>query len=193
MNYKKIIILPAFFLLTHIIYIGCCKCEDSNKAFYVINNLTVQTRGSGNAIIDTGTVTNVDSVFLNYNFDLNCTAVHKDPFSFLVNSTYACKCNECGLSGLKTKLAGIDITSDSVYNGIAPNTSLNSLFQVYYYNNNPVSLDSLITLMNTGRVYSTRLFTTTKPGNSQGHKFKLKMVFTDGRELTVFSKTIYWI
>ena len=193
MNYKKIIILPAFFLLTHILYIGCCKCEDSNKAFYNINSLTVQTRGSGNAIIDTGIVTNVDSLFLNYNFDFRCMASHKNPLSFLVSSTYACKCNECGYSGLKTKLVNLEVTSDSIYNGIAPNTSLNSLFQVHYFGNSFISLDSIITLMNTSRVYSTRLFTTTKPGNSQGHKFKLKMVFTDGRELSVSSKTIYWM
>ena len=193
MNYKKIIILPALFLLTHILYIGCCKCEDSNKAFYNINSLTVQPRGSGNAIIDTGTVTNVDSVFLNYNFDFRCTASHIDPFSFLVSSTYACKCNECGLGGLKIKLTSIEITSDSLYNGIAPNTSLNSFFQVHYYGNSFISIDSIITLMNTSRVYSTRLFTTTKPGNNQGHKFNLKMVFTDGRELTISSRTIYWM
>lgn len=161
----------------------------------MINNLTVNSFGSGRAIIDTGLVTNVDSVYLNYNLITDCVASNKNPFASLVNSTYACKCNECGGSGLKSKIVSIEITSDSIYNGIAANTPLNDIFKLKWYNNTVIPIDSFKHEMNEtlARIFSMQLFTTTKPGNNKGHVFKLRILFTDGREVSVSSKRIYWI
>lgn len=192
MNYRKIIILPALFILSNLFYIGCCKCYDSGNSFYEINNLYVQAQGSGNAVVDTGAVTHVDSILFIYDVIGKCVASKKNPFGFIVNSAYACKCAECGNGGLKLKVASIDITSDSVYNGIPANNSLKSLFKAAFSYNEYITIDSLETWVNSNHAYSFRLLTTTKPTNNFGHVFKLKMVFTDGHEVSVSTKRIYW-
>jgi hypothetical protein len=190
--YKKIIILPCLFILSNLLYIGCCKCVESKNFYYAINNISASVRGSGQTVIDTGLVTNVDSVFLRYQFDIDCVSSRKNPFSFLVNQTYACKCNECGLSGLKVPISTLEITSDSLYNGIPANNPLNGFFKAVSYDYHLISLDSLKVLLASDRSYGATFVSTVKPGNNLGHKFKLKMLFTDGRELTASTKTIYW-
>ncbi len=200
MHYKKIIIIPAVFILCNILYISCCKCPEQTQPFYDVTKINVITYGSAKAIIDTGAITMVDSVFINYSFVNNCVAKAENPFAFLVNQTYACKCESCGLSGLKNKIDSIDITSDSTYNGIAPNKSLKQFFKVgptfsTINSGNTYGIDSLKTIINSntnGYVSDKNLFTTTKPGNSFRHAFKLRIVFVGGKKLEVITNRIRW-
>ncbi len=200
MHYKKIIIIPAVFILCNTLYISCCKCPEQTQPFYDITKINVTTNGSAKAIIDTGVITTVDSVFINYIFVNDCVAKEENPFSFLVNQTYACSCESCGLSGLKNKIDTLDITSDSTYNGIAPNKSLKQFFKIGpsaspLSINNVYGLDSLKTILNSnkdGYAGDKTFFTTTKPGNSLGHAFKLKIVFVGGKKLEVKTNRIRW-
>jgi hypothetical protein len=194
MRYKKIIILPALFLLSNFLYISCCKCIESKDHLYTINDFRAGAHGSGLSIIDTGMVTHVDTVYLDYSFYIDCVSGQKNPFTFLVNETMACKCGDCGAEGLKSKILSIDITSDSVYNGIPANTSLNNIFKVYTSFTTTISMDSLKTAVNNNqfKLYSLSAFTTTKPGNNKGHTFTLKIVFADGRQVMSSTRRIYW-
>ena len=200
MHYKKIIIIPTVFILCNILYISCCKCPEQTQPFYDITKINVTTNGSAKAIIDTGAITTVDSVFINYSFVNNCIAKVDNPFAFLVNQTYACKCESCGLDGLKNKIDSIDITSDSAYNGIAANKSLKQFFKVapnvsQTSSNNIYGLDSLKTIINSnkdGYASDKTFFTTTKPGNSLRHAFKLRIVFVGGKKLEAITKRIRW-
>lgn len=200
MCYKKIILIPAVFILCNILYISCCKCPEQTQPFYDISKINVTPFGSAKAIIDTGKITTVDSVFLNYSFVNNCIAKAENPFAFLVNQTYACTCESCGLNGLKNKIDSIDITSDSTYNGLAANKSLKQFFKVGsstlpITSSNTYGLDSLKTIINTnadGYVTDKTLFTTTKPSNSFRHAFKLRIVFVGGKKLEVITNRIRW-
>lgn len=193
---KKILILPLGFLLTTFLYISCCKCLDSNDPFYEATRITVNPRGSGGVLVDNGIPVTSDTVFLNCYLTVNCVAETKTDLSFLVNSAYACKCNECGKHGLKSKLLSIEVTSDNTFNGIAANNSLNSFFKVKGDNINvpDYSIDSLITLFNAqdGIRAGFFLFTKTKPGNTLSHKFKINMVFANNTVLTVITNPIMW-
>ena len=193
MSYKKIIILPALFFLSNFLYISCCKCIDAKDHFYEILNMSVRTHGSGNAIIDTGVGTHVDSVYHTYSMGFNCVASQKNPLSFLVNESLACKCVECGSQGLKSKIISLEISSDSIYNSIPANQSLNSFFYVAF-NNATINLDSLKNLVNDGRnkLYGLQIFTKTKPDNNKGHVFTLKIIFADGRQVMSSTRRIYW-
>ena len=199
MNYRKIIILPALFILSNLLYISCCKCVDSDKGFYIVGGLTVKTSISGTNFIDPGPSTTVDSIFLHYDLNSKCVASHQNPLSFLVNSSYACKCNECGTEGLKHKVASIEITSDSVYNGIAAGAPLNDLFKVQSYGSSYsyayITLNAFKDEINAvdSRIRNVvRMLITTKPGNNLGHSFKIKIIFDDGSVAMVSSQTLYW-
>ncbi|MEO7523773.1 MAG: hypothetical protein ABIT58_06740 [Ferruginibacter sp.] len=195
MNYRKIIILPAFFVLSNLIYIGCCKCPDSGNNFFEISNPLVEVYGDNHAVIDDGMVTHVDTVFLQYSFDNKCVAMQKKPFLFLVNEVSACKCNECGFSGPKSKISSISITSDSIYNGLAANSLLNIFFKVQFTSDTNVSIDSLKNFVNAGhnRFSAVRMFTTTKPANDKSQAFSLKINFEDGTALATTSNRIFWM
>jgi hypothetical protein len=131
MKNKKIFILPILFILSNVLYIGCCKCD--KKAVYPFFDITkvfVSVKGSNNAIVDTGQIANVDSIYINSDFYRDCVAKKAHLLSFLGNEAMAlsCNCEICGVSGLKNKIEAINITSDSIYNNIAANTSLNIFF-----------------------------------------------------------------
>jgi hypothetical protein len=195
MSLKKLLILPVGFLLSNFLYISCCKCVDVKNHFYEVRNASVLAAGSGGAVVDNGIPITVDTVFLNYYLSINCIAEAKTDFSFLVNGAYACKCSECGDLGLKNKLTSIEITSDNTFNGIAPNTSLNSFFKLKGDNitpDNPV--DSLVMMVNQLRSIRSgfSIFTKTKPGNTAGHKFMLTMVYANNTTVTSISKPIIW-
>lgn len=196
MNYRKIIILPAFFFLSHLIYIGCCKCPEVFERYYEVINAIVKPLGSGNKIIDNGLIATVDTLYLNYSFNSKCVSQKIPEFSFLVNSAYACSCEGCGFDGLKNKLSFFQISSDTVYNGIPANQSLNALFKVKrdYYLNDDYSIDSLVKAVNKGyrQLNELSLFTKIKPGNNAGYKFKLTMGFANGSPVSVATNQIIW-
>lgn len=196
MKYKKIIILPALFILSTAAYVSCCGDKPKIYPFYKVTGIGVSTNGSGRAIIDTGAITMVDTIFLNFGFIQDCSVKAKNPFAFLVNETFALKCpeNECGNNGIKSRISSINILSDSVYNSQAPNTSLNTFFKVNFGNNNSISIDSLIIDINANkrRLQWEQIFTTTKPLNNKAHSFTLKLMFEDGTLLTTSTKRIRW-
>jgi hypothetical protein len=194
---KKILILPVGFLFTTFLYISCCKCLDSKDHFYEVTRVSVHPSGSGNVLVDNGTPVTADTVFLNYYLTVNCLAGAKPGFSsFLVNGAYACKCNDCGGEGLKSKLLSIEVTSDNTFNGIAANTSLNSFFKVKGDNITvpDYSIDSLIGFFNNnwGIRAGFFLFTKIKPGNTLVHKFKLNMIYANNTSVTVVTNPIVW-
>ncbi len=195
MNLKKIIILPVGFFITNFLYIACCKCPPE-RHFYEVMNANVKPLGSGGIIIANGLPVTADTVYLNYTFSNTCIASAKPDFSFLVNAAYACKCNECGRGGLKSKLTSFQISSDNIFNGVVANQSLNSMFKVkdYFNPNISYSIDSLISAVNNGshRLGYYSLFTKTKPGNTSGHKFKLTIGFANGSTVSVAANPIIW-
>jgi hypothetical protein len=198
MNLKKLLILPAGFLFTNIMYITCCNCKPVNKNLYEAVNLLLKPSGSKNAIVDNGTPVFVDSLYLDCLFYTDCVANKKNNFSFLVNTANACSCDGCGDDGLKSKITAIEITGDNIYNGIAANSSLNSLFKTYnkynLQNGVNLSIDSVISLININqmRLSDVNLYTKTKPGNALGHQLNLKATFANGSTFSSKTKPIYW-
>ncbi len=199
MNLKKILILPVSFLITNVMYVACCDCTPSNKHYYQVENLLLKPLGSNNIVVDTGSVVNMDSLYLDCLFFNNCVAQNKNNFSFLINTASACKCNNnCGDEGLKSKLTSVLITSNNIYNNIPANTPLNSFFKTYdKYNTRigaNVSVDSAINLINLSktRVSDFNLYTKTKPGNALAQKLNIKATFANGTTFSAETKAIFW-
>lgn len=193
---KKLIILPLCFLLIHFLYITCvCNCPDIKDKYFSVKNIAVQALGSNNAIIDS--VTTTDTISLSYDFFLDCVAFQKNPFNALVNSLYACSCKGCGDYGIKSKIMKFEITSDSVYNGIPANTSLNNVFRVKQWNYftafDRKTLDTVKTYVNNGYpLASVKLFSTIKPLDARGHRFTLTLITENNEMKTVTAKRIFW-
>jgi hypothetical protein len=166
------------------------------ERYYEVVNVIVKPLGSGKSIIDNGPVTSVDTVYLDYTFNDKCVAQKIPDLSFLVNSAYACSCKGCGYDGLKNKLSMFQISSDTIYNGIPANQSLNALFKVKrsYYLNDDYSIDSLFKAVNQGyrQLNALTLFTKIKPGNNGRHRFKLIMSFANGSTVSVATNPIRW-
>ncbi len=200
MSFKKIFILPVLFILTHVLYISCidCNCKKELFPFYSVIRINNKIFGSNNTIIDTGAVTNVDSVNIKYDFFKECIAsnTNHNLFSFLVNESFACSCKGCGDDGIKSKITSLNISSDSVYNGVPANISLNNIFSVKINDNslNNLTIETFKNQVNIGTVELSSLyvFTKTKPFNTKGHIFKLSISFEDGKILTTSTKRIYW-
>jgi hypothetical protein len=197
MSYKKIIILPALFVLSTIVYIGCCKCKEETSKYYDLTKIFVSISGSGNAIVDTGKVTTVDSIYLFNDIYRECIAKGSNSLSFLGNEAMAtsCECIACGENGLKNKIDSIIITSDSVYNNIAANISLNAFFKVRQSDNTFITVDSVKNKMNSASYAfpNEQFVTTTKPGNTRKHLFKLRYKFVNGKDLIAsIPRRFYW-
>jgi hypothetical protein len=179
-------------------YIACCNCKPINKHFYEAVNLLLRPSGPKNTIVDNGTPVFVDSLYLDCMFYTDCVTSNKSNFSFLVNTANACKCEGCGVAGLKSTITSIEITSDNIYNGSAANSSLNSLFKTYNkYNLQSrvnLSIDSVISLININqmRLSDLNIYTTIKPGNTLGHQLNLKATFTNGSTFSSKTKPIFW-
>ena len=91
----------------------------------------------------------------------------------------------------------MEVTSDSVYNGIPPNTSLNNIFKVKQWNTYDayagLTLDSVKQLTNKGyQANGLILFSIKKPTDSHGHKFTLTIQTEDNKITTTTTKRIYW-
>jgi hypothetical protein len=196
MKNKKLIILPLLFIISNVLYIGCCKCNKKEVyPFFDITKVFVSLKGSNNAIVDTGQITTVDSLYINNDFYRDCIAKKINKLAFLGNEAIAlsCNCGSCGGNGLKNKIDSITITSDSVYNNVVANTSLNSFFKVKQVNTYN-SFDAYKNQINT-TIYALpvgQFVTTTKPNNTKGHVFKVAIKFADGKILTANTKRIYW-
>ncbi len=194
MNYRKIVILPLLFVLSTIIYISCCPNAEV-LPFYKISGIGASAYGSGRAVVDTGAVTTVDSIYLNYGFINQCANNNKNKAAFLMNQGFALSCQEgdCGEKGLKNKILSLTITSDSVYNNLPANTLLNNYFRVNL-SNNFRTLESFITIVNANghRLEFEQFVITTKPSNNKGHVFKLELQFEDSTVVTASTKRIFW-
>jgi hypothetical protein len=195
MDKKKFFILPIGFLVSTIIYISCCPKVDVSP-FYKITGMGISTYGTGKAIVDTGSITNVDSIFLNTGFIKDCANNKNNPLSFLTNQSFALSCagNYCGLDGLKNKVQSIKISSDSIYNGVMANSSLNQYFKLKFSSNSYISLDSMVTLTNENKINLSFLqfLITTKPANLKGHIFKFEILFSDNNLVSASTKRIFW-
>lgn len=195
MNYRKIVILPSLFVLSTVIYLSCCP-KSQVFEFYKITGIGASAYGSGRAVVDTGLVTNVDSIYLNYGFIQGCAKNSTNPASFLMNQSFALSClgNICGEQGIKNKIQSIKISSDSIYNSLPANTSLNNYFKINLSNTIFIGVDSLVTLVNDNKkqLQWEQFVITTKPSNNRGHVFKLDLQFLDGTILTASTKRIFW-
>lgn len=196
MNLKKIFLLPAGFLAIHLLYVSCCKCLDTNEPYIEIAQLTVTASAAGNAVVDNGVPTTVDSIRLYYTVYNKCVA-YQNPFADLVTSAYACSCQGCGYDGLKSKIKSITITSDSAYNGIAAGSSLNDNFKAININASGVldyiTIDSMRKYINTTPyVGNIPIVTGVKPTDFHGHKFTMTIQTEDNKTVMTTTKRINW-
>ena len=195
MNYRKIVILPGLFILSTVVYLSCCP-KTEVFLFYKITGIGASAYGSGRAVVDTGLVTTVDSIYLNYGFIRDCAKNSTNPASFLMNQSFALSCPGaiCGEQGIKNKIQSIKISSDSVYNNLPANTPLNNYFKVNLANNSFTGIDSLVVLVNDNKrqLQWEQFVITTKPSNNRGHVFKLDLQFLDGSIFTASTKRIFW-
>ena len=136
-----------------------------------------------------------DSIYLNYGFINNCAINNKNKAAFLMNQGLALSCPDavCGQKGLKNKIVSLTISSDSVYNNLPANTSINNYFQVNL-SNKFRTLDAFVSIVNANghQLQFEQFVITTKPSNNKGHVFKLEVQFDDGTVLTASTKRIFW-
>lgn len=196
---KKMIALLFILIIPVFIYVSCCNCPKNAEQFYRFAGIASKVFGSNNTAINEGVAVTLDSVFLSFNLFTECVAIKKAPAEYFISSAYACKCAGCGYKGLKIKIKSIDVISDSVFNGIPANNKLNDLFLVidrpYYYSGGTISFDSLKTLFNQERRYSSEilLFTKDKPASAKSHRFTLKIETVDGKTIATTTKQITWL
>ena len=158
--------------------------------------MSVQSHGNNNSIIDSG-LTTTDTITLKYQFTIDCLAKYKNSFAGFLNEMSACSCGGCGERGLKAKVSTLEITSDSVYNGIPANTSLNNIFKIKSWNHFDMysnkTLDTVKTLVNDGHgLHHLSLFSVVKPIDAKGHRFTLTLITEDNETKRATTKQIFW-
>jgi hypothetical protein len=191
MKRKSILLLVFGFIFLHVGYISCCHCDDS-KLYYKLNSFSIRARDTAFKTIDNSTPIATDSIYLEVLPVGECIAFNKNPFAAFANAAYACKCSAgCDL-GLKNKLTSIKISSNDIYNGIAPNLNLNQFFKAFRYNN--IAIDSMKSIINnkTYTSFDFSVVTGTKPNNTQPFKLKIEFTFDNGIVIQNTTKDIVW-
>ena len=201
MNLKKILILPVGFILTHALYIGCCKCAEG--IFYREISSTTASHYSSlpNASLDT-TYTN-DSlttiIQLRFNY---ITKKQPSLANALVNTAYAtsCSCDNFADLGYKYNIDSLVITSNNEFNGVPAGNNLTAFFKgiencnhssinSFVYLSVPQMLDSL----NKCRAYDALYVSTViHPGLKKIHRFNY-CLYSNGKKHEITGrKVVKW-
>ncbi len=198
MNLKKILILPVGFLFTNFAYIACCNCKPIKDHYFIATGFTIKPSGSQNTVVDNGVTVNMDSLYIDGDFNTNCVAASQNRFSFLVNTASACSCEGCGDEGLKYLLNSIEITSNNIFNGVPAGMPLNNYFKSYNKRYSSyeadLSIDSIKTLINKNfnSLGNIPLYTKTKPANNLNHQLTMTATFANGTTFSSKTRDINW-
>jgi hypothetical protein len=138
MDLKKIVILPACFILIHVLYIGCCKCVESlgGKPYRNITGVIVKENGNaGKFSRDTVYITDTLTAMFIFPFEYIANYT-KNPMQQFVGTANAlsCHCINIADSGYKYKIDSLKITSDNDIFGIQAGRDLSSLFKGALFN-----------------------------------------------------------
>jgi hypothetical protein len=201
MNLKKILILPVGFILTHILYIGCCKCAEG--IFYrEISSATASHYSTlQNTSLDT-TYTN-DSLTTIIQFRFNyVTQIKPSIANALVNTAYAtsCSCDNFTDLGYKHNIDSLVITSNTAFNNVPAGGNLTAFFKgVNKCNRSNVStlvyipIPQMLDSLNTCRAYDgVYITTTTDPGINKIHKFNYSLFSNDKKIEITARKVVKW-
>jgi len=201
MNLKKILILPVGFILIHVFYIGCCKCIEGN--FHREMNMLRAYEFSHSNLDTKDTVKVIDTLFSYLSVNYNLVGKNEaNPFSQLVNTAYATRCN-CGNysdSGFKYKVDSLVISSNAIFKGIPAGQDISSYFTAAYTRFNMansittyITIPQLVDSINAYRKYDYfNLFT--KPGSMAVKTHRLKYIlYSNGKSYEATdTKVIAW-
>ena len=200
MSLKKILLLPAGFLLVHILYIGCCKCVQGGPFHREITSLTGYEISHSN-LNTKDTVHVVDTLFSYIGINYKHIAKNEvNPFSSFVNSAYAfnCNCDNFTDSGFKYKIDSLVITSNATFKGIPAGNDIGAYFTGVFYSNSSsnlsyLSIPLLVDSMNANRNYFQVNFFTTASGLIEKiHRFKYT-IYSNGHSYdAVSNKVLVW-
>ena len=191
----------SFFVFIDSLRIYCLQSlqmRNCTGKIFRVENIVVWPYANNNMITDPAVPVSADSISLRYEFSIGCVACQKNPFTELLNSAYACSCGDCGYEGTKSRIRTLEITSDSVYNGIPANSSLNNVFKIkrwYYFTpSEGKTPDTVKTYINNRYPISSpiTLFSTTKPLDAKSHMFTLTLTTEDGNIRAVTTPRIFW-
>ncbi len=154
---KKLVIIPALFILATIINIACENCEPYKDTYILTSsgNLDIKTT---NGYLLNNALYYSDTLNVYTNFKNECVASSNKMNFSLFDAAYA-KCKSCGFNGNKNKFLDIKVTASSIINGVPVDSSINNFVKVKWQNNygiyNISSLstykDTLLNPMNDGR------------------------------------------
>ncbi len=202
MNLKKILILPVGFILTHALYIGCCKCAEG--VFYREISSTTASHYSPlpNTSLDTTYTSDSLTTIIQFRFNY-ITQIKQNIANVLVNTAYAtsCSCDNFTDLGYKYNIDSLVITSNNEFNGVPTGGNLTPFFKGVNKCNRtaasglvyvPVSqmLDSLYTC----RAYDgIHINTAIQPGLVKIHKFNYH-IYSNGKKYEIAGrKVVKWI
>ena len=161
------------------------SCRKPKYAYYVINNISLdkfKDHGLTKVIAATDSLTN-DSVFIKLNMSTNYIAQVLD-LNF-TNSCFATTKATNGYKGLKNKITDITFSSNKMFNGRPPNSSLIDLLKYSLYTQQEIStlkkdLNDYAYVDNTGATPYRILYLTQRPTDSLRHVFTFQLIYENG-------------
>ena len=193
MKRKKIFLFPLYFLLTNVLYIGCCKCMEGSFFSKVVSVRSYEYSRDTVRRIDTVKIQ--DTLFTNLKINAELVgAIKSNPMSGFVNSAYAFSCdclNDITTLGYKFPIDSLTITSNQAFKGIAAGNDLSGLFKANYFgsdsnsvfsNDEYISIDRLLDSVNLNKqtINSMTLIINPTPIIEKTHRFTYKL-FSNGQ------------
>lgn len=149
MNLKKIVILPAAFIIVHILYISCCgnrKCPEGDVYRDVVSLRTNEY--SVVNFFSRDSVKVEDTLFVSLNIGYKFIAQQKvNIFEPFVNQSMALSCPDCtdyNDLGYKFPIDSLTIRSNRFFKGVNAGVDISNFFSGVYYRNNNGVVDKLV-------------------------------------------------
>jgi hypothetical protein len=186
---KKTAILFSIWFFCQIALVACCP--ESEEEYIEISTLTLKNLSKDDMAVEISAVS-ADKYRMVLEAQVQFIASNTHASSFL-NTAYALSCGDSGVgrSGMKNKIVSLTITADKYFQGYAPGTELNPLFNSYLYeypqstDNDPKPVEEIMDSLNENG-YRYRWFMALKDKSTKQDvvAFTITIKLANGSQLT---------
>ena len=194
----KIVLLRSFLLFVFLGVVPLSCCRQATRDYIYLKGLDLQLTDAVGTPLPSGARTSAAELraTLRFRIDYVAQGPAGSPFS---GAAHALQCPAEGMSGLKSNVTEVVLTSTGLFNGRAAGQSLNSFVRCFTANSpTEFPLSQLADSLNTkkGQAYRINLpivlHISPKPTDNAQQQFQVRVRQANASELTQLTQDIVW-
>ena len=194
----KTILLRLFLLLVLLGVLPVACCREATRDYMYLKEMTLELADAVGSPLPSGARTSAAELRATLRFRIDYVAQGPAGSPF-IGTAYALQCPAEGMSGLKSDVTEVVLTSTGLFNGRAAGQSLNSFVRCHTANS-PIDfpLSQLADSLNTKTRQAYRinlpivLRISPKPSDNARQQFHVRVRVAGGQELTQTTPDIIW-